>query len=122
MNLDRGNLESPRTKNHKNLDLDIGFWLLKVQKSKNERVANCCSRLRPLKGTGLCGATCRTLRSSLCSLSQFFDHPPTNSQNFSRGVSFEAELGVPCILRSTFPCLEMTALIRTVNQQLLSFA
>ena len=27
-----------RTKNHKNLDLDIGFWLLKVQKSKNERV------------------------------------------------------------------------------------
>ena len=28
---------------------------------------------------------------------------PTNSQNFSRGVSFEAELGVPCILRSTFP-------------------
>ena len=34
---------------------------------------------------------------------RFYNHPPTNSQIFSRGVSFEAELGVPCILRSTFP-------------------
>ena len=28
---------------------------------------------------------------------------PAHSQNFSRGVSFEPKVRVPCILRSTFP-------------------
>ena len=33
----------------------------------------------------------------------FTTTPPTNSQDFFRGVSFEPKVRVPCILRSTFP-------------------